>query len=129
MPKITTNNAGGLLVKYAVKIIVSTLLSILILSAVCSFTVLKFDIDLTSLQYIGTVICIISSLIISFFSLAGFKNNYLVLSMISVLPLLIYTIVNFCINKTDTVFIIIKIAGIIISAFAVSIIKSSKKSR
>lgn len=129
MPKITTNNAGGLLVKYAVKIIVSTLLSILILSAACSFTVLKFDIDLTSLQYIGTVICIISSLIISFVSLAGFKNNYLVLSMISVLPLLIYTIVNFCINKTDTVFIIIKIAGIIISAFAVSIIKSSKKSR
>lgn len=129
MPKITTNNAGGLLVKYAVKIILSSLLSILVLNAFCSFIVLKFDIDLVSLQYLGTVICIISSLIISFISLSGFKNNYLVLSMISVLPLLIYTIVNFCIHRTDTVFIIIKIAGIIICAFVVSIFKSGKKSR
>lgn len=129
MPKITTNNAGGLLAKYAVKIILSSLLSILILNALCSFLVLKFDFDLSVLQYLGTAICIISGLIISSISLTGFKNNYLVLAMISVLPLLIYTIINFCINQTDTVFIIIKVAGIIICAFAVSVFKSSKKSR
>ncbi|MDE6767426.1 MAG: hypothetical protein K2J35_04450 [Eubacterium sp.] len=129
MPKITTNNAGGLLVKYAVKIVISSVLSILVLNSLCSFVVLKFDIDLAVLQYAGTAICVISALIITFISLSGFKNNFLILSMISVLPLLIYTIVNFCINKTDAVFIIIKIAGIVICAFVVSILKSSKKSR
>ncbi|MDE5984727.1 MAG: hypothetical protein K2H13_05685, partial [Eubacterium sp.] len=101
MPKITTNNAGGLLVKYAVKIVISSVLSILVLNSLCSFVVLKFDIDLAVLQYAGTAICVISALIITFISLSGFKNNFLILSMISVLPLLIYTIVNFCINKTD----------------------------
>lgn len=129
MPKITTNNAGGLLVKYAVKILISSVLSILVLNSLCSFIVLKLDIDLAVLQYAGIAVCIISSMIISFISLTGFKNNFLVLSMISVLPLLIYTIVNFCINKTDAVFIIIKIAGIIICAFIVSIVKSGRKSR
>lgn len=129
MPKITTNNAGGILVKYAVKIILSSVLSILILNALCSFAVLKLDLDLSVLQYLGAAICVISGLIISSISLTGFKNNYLVLSIISVLPLLIYTIINFCINRTDTVFIIIKIAGIIICAFGISVFKSSKKSR
>ncbi|MGN1201982.1 MAG: hypothetical protein ACI4RF_01695 [Eubacterium sp.] len=129
MPKITSGNIKGLLIKFAVKIAFSSVLSILVLSSAFSFIVLKLDFDLNILQYIGTAICIISAFLISFISTTGFKNNFLMLSMISVLPLLIYTVVNFCFNKTSAVFIIIKLAGIIISALAVSIIKSGRKSR
>lgn len=128
MRKITSSgNTHGLLVKYAIKIVLSTLLSILLLSVICSFIVLKLDIDLNVLQYLGTGICIISAFLISFISTSGFKNNFLVLSMMSVLPLLVYTVVNFCVNKVSAVFIIVKLAGVILSALVVSLIRSSKK--
>ncbi len=130
MRKITSSgNTRALLIKFAVKIALSSAFSILILSTVCSFIVLKLDIDLSVLEYIGTGICIISSFFISFVSTSDFKNNFLVLSLISVMPILIYTVVNFCINKTGTVFIIIKLAGILLCALAVSLMRSSKKSR
>lgn len=129
MPKITTGNTKGLLIKFAVKIILSTLLSIILLNSVCSFIILKLDLDLRILEYVGTVICILSSVIIAFISTTGFKNNFLILSMISVMPLLIFTIVNFCINKGTAAFIIVKICGVLIAAFLVSLIKSGKKSR
>ena len=129
MPKINAGNAKGLLVKFAVKIIASSVFSIIILNSLCSFIILKLDLDLNILPYVGTAVCIICAVIISFISTTGFKNNFLMLSMISVLPLLIFTIINFCINKTGAVFIVVRIIGILIGAFAVSVTKSSKKSR
>lgn len=129
MPKINAGNAKGLLVKFAVKIIASTVFSIIILNSLCSFIILKLDLDLNILPYVGTAVCITCAVIISFISTTGFKNNFLMLSMISVLPLLIFTVINFCINKTGAVFIVVRIIGILIGAFAVSVIKSSKKSR
>lgn len=127
MPKITSNNINGILIKYGVKIALSTIFCIMMLNTVSSFFIMKFDINLSVLPYIGIAVCIISSIFIAFISLSDFKNNYLVLSMLSVIPLMIYCTINFCIYKTSAVFIIIKIAGIIVSAFAVSLIKSSKK--
>lgn len=129
MPKITAGETKGLLIKYVIKIVVSSVISIAILNMLCSFIILKLDLDLNILPYIGTGICIISSIIIAFVSTSGFKNNFLMLSMISVMPLLIYTVVNFCVNKTGTIFIIIRVCAILVCAFAVSLIKSSKKSR
>lgn len=129
MPKISAGNAKGLLIKYAVKIALSTVLSVLLLSALASFVILKLDLDLNILKYAGTAISIISAIIISAVSTTGFKNNYLMLSMISVLPLLIYTVINFCFNGTEAVFIIIKVCGILLSALVTAFIKSGKKSR
>lgn len=129
MPKITAGETKGLLIKYVIKIAVSTVLSIVVLNMLCSFIILKLDLDLSILQYAGTGICIASSIIVAFVSTSGFKNNFLMLSIISVMPLLVYTVVNFCVNKTGTVFIIIRVCAILVCAFAVSLIKSSKKSR
>ncbi len=130
MHKITSSgNTHSLLIKFAVKIVLSTVFSILLLNSVCSFIVLKLDIDLNVLQYLGAGICIVSSFLISFISTSEFKNNFLVLSMMSVLPLLVYTVVNFCVSRTGAVFIIVKLAGVILCALAVSLIRSGKKSR
>lgn len=129
MPKITTGETKGLLIKYIIKIIISSVVSIVLLNSICSFVILKLDVDLNVLQYVGTAICIASSIIITFISTSGFKNNFLMLSIISVMPLLIYTVVNFCVNKTGAIFILIKVCSILVCAFAVSLIKSSKKSR
>lgn len=129
MPKITSSNTKPLFIKYVIKIILSTLLSVFVLSSLTSFIVLKTDISLDILPYTAAAITILSSIIIALISITGFKNNYLPLSLISILPLLIFTIVNFFFNKTNSILILIKIVGIILSAIIVALIKSGKKSR
>ncbi len=129
MPKITSSNTKPLFIKYVLKIFLSTIISVFVLCSLSSLIVLKTDISLDILPYIAAVITILSSVIITIISVKGFKNNYLPLSLISVFPLLIFTIVNFYFNKTNSIIILIKIAGIILSAIIVALIKSCRKSR
>lgn len=127
MPKIKSN-AGGIIAKYAVKVILSTAASVLLLCGVMSFILLKLDIDLNAAKYISVGICFISALTVSYFSLGGFKNNMLPLSLLSVVPLLLLSIINFCINKGDGVIIAVK-AVLIIAAAVLSSFMRIKKSR
>lgn len=129
MPKITSSNTKPLFIKYAVRIVVSTVLSLFLFSAISSFAVLKLDISIDILPYVAAGISILSAILISSISTSGFKNNYLTLSLISILPLLALSIINFCFHRTSSFVIIIKIAGILISAVIVALIKSGKKSR
>lgn len=129
MPKISASNIKGLLINYAVRIVLTTVLSVLVQSLLFSFIVLQFDIDLELLKYFGVIITILSSIIISYVSTIGFKNNVLLLSIISVIPLLLISIINFAVNNGSTTAILIKILGIILCSILVSVIKVSKKLR
>lgn len=129
MPKISASNIKGLLINYAVRIVLTTVLSIFVQSLLFSFIVLQFDIDLELLKYFGVIITILSSIIISFVSTIGFKNNVMLLSVISVIPLLLLSIINFAVNNGSTTAILIKILGIILCSILVSVIKVSKKLR
>lgn len=129
MPKITSSNTKPLFIKYAVKIILSTVLSVFLLSCLASLFVLKLDISLDILDYTGAVITVISSAVIVLVSLTVFKNNYLILSLISVLPLFIFTLINSLVNKNVFILVLIKMLGIILSAVIIALIKSGKKSR
>lgn len=129
MPKISASNIKGLLINYTIRIVLTTVLSILAQSMLFSFIALQFDIDLSLLKYFGVVITILSSIIISYVSTIGFKNNVLLLSIISVMPLLLISIINFAVNKGSAPVILIKIFGIILCSILVSVIKVSKKLR
>ena len=129
MPKISASNIKGLLINYAIRIVLTTVLSIFVQSLLFSFIVLQFDIDLELLKYFGVIITILSSIIISYVSTIGFKNNVMLLSVISVIPLLILSIINFAVNNGSTTAILIKILGIILCSILVSVIKVSKKLR
>lgn len=130
MPKITTSNTKGLFIAYLIKIILSTVLSLFIFSSIFSFVTLKFDLDLKVIEYFSVAICAISSLIISYISISGFKNNYLLLSVISVMPLVIFSIINFCVNKQGGfAFEIVKIAVIFVFSICVAVFKSTRKTR
>lgn len=130
MPKINAGNTKGLLAAYIIKIIASSLLSVLTLSSLFSLILLKLDLDLKITVYISVFICVISSIIISVISISGFKNNFLVLSAISVIPLAFYSIIDFCVNKSGSFIIeIIKLALIFLCAIIVAVIKSARKSR
>ncbi len=129
MPKNSASNIKGLLINYTVRIVLTTVLSVFVQSLLFSFIVLQFDIDLELLKYFGVIITILSSIIISYVSTIGFKNNVMLLSVISVIPLLLLSIINFAVNNGSTTAILIKILGIILCSILVSVIKVSKKLR
>ena len=129
MPKITSSNTKSLFVSYIVKIIISSVISIFVLATVFSFITLKLDLDLKALEYFSVAICALSSVIISYVSISGFKNNFLLLSLLSVFPLAVFSI-NFCVSGQGSfAFELVKIAVIFVFAMCVAIFKSSRKSR
>ncbi|MGN1123005.1 MAG: hypothetical protein ACI4RR_01575 [Eubacterium sp.] len=129
MPKISSFNLNSLFIKYAVKIAVSTVVSVILLNAIISFILLKLDIDLSVCRYCGVFVCAVSSFIISYFSVGGFKNNLVPLAFVSVLPLMIFTLINHFVNNGEAVILIIKLFLIILSAFLSSVFSLKRKKR
>lgn len=129
MPKISSTNTKGLFIRYLGKIALSSLILIIGLCVMFSFIILKLDIDVNICKYIGILICIVSSFAISYVSITGFKNNFLPLAIISVLPLIIMVIINFFINDSDVIILIVKVIAVIVMSVLASIIKSKRRIR
>lgn len=127
MPKISATNSKGLFLIYFVKIIISSIISILLFSILSSVVILKLDLDLSVSNYISIAICLLTAMIISLVSTSGFKNNFLLLSVISVVPFAIFVFINFLISSGSSVYFIIKLALIFAAAVVMSLIKSAKK--
>lgn len=129
MPKISTTNNKSLFLKFAVKSILISFLSVALLSAIASSVILKLDIDLDCLNYLSLAICGISAFITPIFTNNDFKNNFLLLSIISILPLILFSFINGIISKNTFIFILIKIAVEIAMAVLSAIIKTLRKRR
>lgn len=127
MPKISATNSKGLFLTYFIKIAISSIVSVLLFNLVSSAIVLKLDLDLSVAGYISIAVCLLSSIIISFVSISGFKNNFLLLSVISVVPFAVFVFINFLVNKSNSIYFIIKLVLIFVSAIIVALIKSSRK--
>lgn len=127
MPKISATNSKKLFITYALKIVTATIISVVVLNCIAAFIMLKLDLDLSVSKYVTTAIVIIASIIISAVSITGFKNNFLLMSVISVLPLAIYVFSDFLINSSGSLYLFIKLIGVFLCAVIVSFIKSAKK--
>lgn len=127
MPKISATNSKELFLTYFIKIAISSIVSVLLFNLVSSAIVLKLDLDLSVAGYISIAVCLLSSIIISFVSISGFKNNFLLLSVISVVPFAVFVFINFLVNKSNSIYFIIKLVLIFISAIIIALIKSSRK--
>lgn len=127
MPKISATNSKGLFLTYFIKIAISSIASVLLFNLVFSAIVLKLDLDLSVAGYISIAVCLLSAIIISFVSISGFKNNFLLLSVISVVPFAVFVFINFLVNKSNSIYFIIKLALIFVSAIIIALIKSSRK--
>lgn len=127
MPKISATNSKGLLTGYIVKIAISTVLSVLALNSIVSLLFLKLDIDLSAARYASVAICVISAVIVTVVSTTGFKNNFLLLSVVSVVPLAVFIFINFLINSTEPAVFAFKLIAVFASAVIISFIKSARK--
>lgn len=127
MPKISATSSKGLFLTYFIKIVISSIASVMLFNSISSAIILKLDLDLSVAGYVSIAVCLLSSIIISIISISGFKNNFLLLSVISVVPFAIFVFINFLINKSNSIYFIIKLALIFAVAIIVAFIKSSRK--
>lgn len=117
MHKITFSSSKGLLLNYFVRIILFSVISVGVFSAVFSYISLKIDLDEQYFQYISVFIVSLSSIIISYFSVKPFKNNGLAVGIISVIPLIIYSLVNLiCCNNSIAFFAVKLLLMLILGA-------------
>ena len=125
MPKISNLNAKSIIIKFVLKSIILTVLSISALSFIFSFAVLKFDLIIC--KYCGYVTCAFSSFIVPTLCLKGFKHNISALSFASIIPLVIFSIANYAFKNKDFVQLFISLAIIVSVSFIASVISAGKR--
>ena len=127
--KINSSNANGLLIKFVIKSVLLTVVSVLFFSSIFSFIVYKADLDLKYLEYLSFGVCAFSAIITAYFSVKSFKNNGLVMGILSCLPLIIYSFINLLANGNNIMYFLIKLLIILLfgGIFGLLSTKKSKK--
>lgn len=129
MPKISATNNKSLFIKFAIKSLLSSALSVVLLSLLSSAVFLKLDIDLKYAEYVSFVICAAASFVTAYACMMDFKSNYLLMSVMSSSILVIFTIINSVVNKNSLAMTIIRIAVILLSAILAALFKTVRKRR
>ena len=129
--KVNMIGSKSVFIKYIIKILLLSVISIVVLSSLLSMILLKLDLSLDFAAYISIIIVAIASIIISYYSVSSFSNNGAVLGIISVLPLCFYSLINTIIYTNNWLILAVKFAlMIILSAFFGNFsIKKRKKIR
>ena len=129
MKKISSTNAKGLLIKFIIKSVIFTVISVFLFSVIFSFIVYKADLDLKYLEYLSFGVCAFSAIITSYFSVKSFKNNGFVMGLLSCLPLILYAFINLFVNGNNIIYFLIKLLIILLlgGVFGLLSTKKSKK--
>ncbi len=123
MKKISFTASNSIIVKYVLKSLILSALCVILLTLCFSEFLFKLDLPTEGIKYITVVICFISSLVTSYFATSSFKNNGVLLGVISQIPLAVFIVVNFALHKNDVAFVLIKIAVIFVTAAAAGAIR------
>lgn len=125
MKKIVTNSV---LIRFFIKSILLSILSIVFTSCLSSLIVLKLDLDLSFCKYISIVIVFISSILVSFVSTFKLKNSGGLMGIISCIPLFFYEIFTLIFGDNSLLFFVIKLLIIFCTSFIIGA-ASVKKNR
>ncbi|MDE6124842.1 MAG: TIGR04086 family membrane protein [Eubacterium sp.] len=129
MKKISSSGAIGLLIKFIVKAVILTAISVMFFSWLFSFLIFKLDLDIKYLEYASYAVNILSSVIISYISVKSFKNNGFVMGMLSAVPLIIFSFINLIVNGNNIVHFLVKLLAVLLisGVFGYLSAKKSKK--
>ena len=127
MPKISSTENKAMIIKFCLKCVITTVLSVLLLSIISSFLFLKLDLDLGYAKYFAYAIVSLTSFITSIISLISIKHNYILVSLISCIPFLMFIVINGIINSRSIIDIGLKILLIVIFSTAAAVIKSFRR--
>ncbi|MCI9111524.1 MAG: TIGR04086 family membrane protein [Eubacterium sp.] len=129
MKKISSSGATGLLIKFIIKAVILTAISVMFFSWLFSFIIFKLDLDIKYLEYASYAVNILSSVIISYISVKSFKNNGFVMGMLSAVPLIIFSFINLIVNGNNIVHFLVKLLAVLLisGVFGYLSAKKSKK--
>ncbi len=129
MKKISSSGATGLLIKFIIKAVILTAISVMFFSWLFSFIIFKLDLDIKYLEYASYAVNILSSVIISYISVKSFKNNGFVMGMLSAVPLIIFSFINLIVNGNNIVHFFVKLLAVLLisGVFGYLSAKKSKK--
>lgn len=105
---MSKHSSDRLIIKYIIKVLISTLVSITGISLLFSFIIYKFDLPLDYNNVISVIIAAICSSLITTISVYGLKNNGVLMGVISQIPLIFYSLFNLIFNENTLLFFIIK---------------------
>ena len=94
------NKSEKLLAVYFIKVVISSVCSVLMLTYCFSLIILKLDLGVDKAGFVSIIVYSISAAITSIISVTGLKNNGLLMGIISQLPLILLSLFNliFCSN-------------------------------
>lgn len=129
MKKISSSGATELLIKFIIKAVILTAISVMFFSWLFSFIIFKLDLDIKYLEYASYAVNILSSVIISYISVKSFKNNGFVMGMLSAVPLIIFSFINLIVNGNNIVHFLVKLLAVLLisGVFGYLSAKKSKK--
>ena len=129
MKKISSSGATGLLIKFIIKAVILTAISVMFFSWLVLFIIFKLDLDIKYLEYASYAVNILSSVIISYISVKSFKNNGFVMGMLSAVPLIIFSFINLIVNGNNIVHFLVKLLAVLLisGVFGYLSAKKSKK--
>ena len=128
MKKISSSGATGLLIKFIIKAVILTAISVMFFSWLFSFIIFKLDLDIKYLEYASYAVNILSSVIISYISVKSFKNNGFVMGMLSAVPLIIFSFINLIVNGNNIVHFLVKLLAVLLISGVLGYL-SAKKSK
>ena len=129
MPKISSTDNKRIILSFIFRVLVLSAASLLLINSLFSFLYLKLDLDLQSAKYLSFATVSLCSVMISFGSLLGYKQNYMLLSLLSIIPLSLFIIINTIVNRESFLYFCIKIILIVIFSVCIAILKSVRKNR
>jgi putative membrane protein (TIGR04086 family) len=129
MSKFSTISTNKILLKFIIKSIITTILSVILLCLVSSFAIYKFDVDLKVTNIISIIICCVSSFFISYISVGKIKNNGALMGMLSELPLIFYCTINVIFSYKLFYVYIIKVVMIIVIGFVSGILRVKQNNK
>lgn len=129
MKKISSSGANGLLIKFIIKTVLITIISVSIFSLLISFAFSKLDLDLKYLEYASYAANILSAIIVSYLCTKSFKNNGFIMGMLSSVPLIIYSFINLIMNGNNIIHFLIKLALVLLLSGISGYISTKKQKK
>lgn len=131
MKKYSTKATNKILISFAVKSIVSTIISILCFTFLSGEIIYKLDLDLNKISIASFIIVGLSSAIISIISVYSIKNSGAIFGLLSEIPLIFYMLINAIFNNSGWLYFGIKLLIVVLIGvlFGIIVCEKSKKIR
>lgn len=118
-----------LLLTYVIKSVSLSVLSILLFSFISSEIIYRLDLSLSSINAVTIIICALSALIVSYFSLGSIRNNGVLMGLICETPLIFYSFINMIFSENSFLFFLIKTVIMLLIGAVIGIIRAKKNSK